>query len=118
METKSIRTRITGLLTCGAAVAAFVSLRFSSVVVQRMLGDAGAALPRPAVIAMAITRPSILVPILVVCFVAVAASEVTLKTEASRLLVQATILLLLVLLLAVVLSGFFISFHIPEVHIQ
>jgi len=113
-----IRSRITGLLTCGAAVTAFVSLRFSASVAQRMLGDAGAALPRPAVLALSITRPAVLVPILVFCVAMIAVSEVNVKTEANRLLVQTVILLALVLLLAVVLAGFFISFHIPDVHIE
>ena len=58
MDTKSLRSRFTGLLTCGAAVAAFVCLRFSHSVLQGMLGTrAGvdAALPRLALFALTLT---------------------------------------------------------------
>ena len=112
------RSRITGLLTCGAALATVGSLRFSASVVRRMLEHAGSDLPRPAVLAVAITRPAVLVPVVLVSLAVVAASEINLKAEGSRLSVQVLVLLLLVFLLAACLVGFFISFDIPDVHIR
>jgi len=121
VDTKSLRSRFTGLLTCGAAVAAFVCLRFSHSVLQGMLGTrAGvdAALPRLALFALTLTGSGFLVAILLVCIAAVVASETILKTEESRLLVQGAVLLFLVILLAVSVAGFFISFYIPDVRID
>jgi ABC-type amino acid transport system permease subunit len=111
------RSRITGLLTCGAALATVGSLRFSATVAQRLLADAGSALPRPTFLALAVTRPAVFVPMIMACVIVVAASEINLKTEANRLSVHVVVLLLLVVLLAACLVGFFISFHIPDVHI-
>ena len=117
----SLRSRITGLLTSGAATAAVFSLRFARSVFVTMLershsGDI--AVPRLTTFALGITRPFVLLPLLLVCLVAVAASEARLKDEASRLLVQAVVLLVFVPLLAVALSGFLISFHVPDVIIE
>lgn len=113
-----VRSRITGVLTCGATVLAFVSLRFSSAVAQRMLGHAGSDLPRPAVLALSLTAPSILIPFVLICTGAVAVCEFNAKTESTRLLVQGAVLLLVVVLLATALVGFFISYYIPDVHID
>jgi len=118
---ESIRSKFTGLLTCGAAVTAFVCLRFSHSVLQRMLGTRGGVdvdLPRLAVFALRLTGAGSLAAILLICIAAVVVSEVTLKTEASRLLVQGAVLLLLVILLVVSVAGFFISFYIPDVRID
>lgn len=120
MDIKSRRSILTGLVTCGAAVAAFICLRFSHSVLLGMLGahaDVDADLPRLAVFALNFTGPRNLAAVLLICIAAVVVSEAALKTEASRLLVQGAVLLLLVVLLAVSVAGFFISFHIPDVHI-
>lgn len=121
MDAKRLATKLSGLLTCGAAVLAFLCLRFAASVLQGMLGIAvgeHADLPRLAAFALTVTGPWVLIPTLLVGVAAVVASEATLEREASRLLVQAAVLLLLVILLAVCLAGFFISFYIPEVRID
>jgi hypothetical protein len=121
VDTKSLRSKFTGLLTCSAAVAAFVCLRFSHSVLQGMLGTLGgvdADLPRLAVFALKLAGPGILAGIVAICLGAVVASEATLESEAKRLLVQVAVLLLLVILLAVSVAGFLISFHIPDVRID
>lgn len=114
------RSRITGFLTCITAVVAVLSLRFGRSVflglLERNNGDV--ALSRLSLLAVRITEPVILLLFLAICVAAVAVTEAVVKTEASRLLVQAAILQLLVLVLAVALSGFLISFHIPEVTIR
>jgi len=112
-----IRSRLTALLTCGAAAVSYAAVRMAGSVVQPMLEPAGSALPRPAVVALAVSRPAILAPIVVLAVVVVVASEAVLKAEAVRLSVQVVVLTLLVLLLAACLVGFFISFYIPDVHI-
>ncbi len=114
------RSRITALLTCVAAVFAVISLRFARSVLLQMLerSAAGAALSKLTAFALGVTRPAFLLSFLLVCLAAVAVAEATVKTEASRLLVQAAILLVLVPLLAVALTGFLISFHIPNVSIR
>ena len=120
MTINPVRSRIAGLLTCGAALGTYVSLCFARSVVVGMLDRGGmgdSALSGLAVFALAITRPAILVPVLLACVAAIVASELTVKTDGARLLVQVAVLLLLVLLLAVALPGLFIPFHIPEVHI-
>jgi hypothetical protein len=118
---KRVRSKLTGLLTCGAAITAFVCLRFAASVLLEMLErTAGeyAELPRLAAFALTLTCPWILVPLLLLCVVAVVVSEATLESEANRLLVQAAVLLLLVVLLAMALAGFFIPFYIPDVRIE
>lgn len=114
------RSGITGLLVCGAIVAGFVSLRFARSVLVAMLQRSGmedAALPRLTVFVQAITHAAILAPVLLACFVAVAATMLTATTEGARLLVQVAVLLLLVLLLAVALTGMLMPFHIPDVRL-
>ena len=121
MDTKSLRTKLGGLLTCGAAVLAFICLRFAASVLQGMLGIAvgeHADLPRLAGFALTVTGPWVLIPLVLVCIAAVVVSEATLEREEIRLLVQGAVLLLLVILLAVCLAGFFISFYIPDVRID
>jgi hypothetical protein len=113
-----VRSRITGLLTCGASVLAFFSLRFSESIVLRMLGDLGSDIPRLAVVALSLTGNRFLIPFLLVCIGAIVVSEVTVRTGSTRLLVQMAVLLLVVALLALALVGFFISFYIPDVHID
>jgi hypothetical protein len=115
------RSRVTGLLTCVAAVVAAVSLRFARSafvgIVDRGFG-ADAVLSRLTTFALGVTRPAILLPLLLLCVAIVVAAEVTAKSEAVRLLVQVLVLLILVSLLAIVLAGFLITFHIPEVTIS
>lgn len=121
VDTKSLRSRFTGLLTCGAVVGAFVCVRFANSVLQRMLGEFGgdhANLPRLAAHALTLTGPWLLGSIVLVCVVAVVVSEATIEAEANRLLVQGAVLLLLVILLAFSVAGFFISFYIPDVRID
>ena len=77
-----------------------------------------ADLPRPAVFALALTQASILIPVLLLCIAAVVFSELTIRTEGHRFLVQTAILLCFVALLAVSVWGFFIPFYIPDVHID
>jgi len=118
---ESIRSKFTGLLTCGAAVAAIVCLRFSDSVLQGMLGVYGvdeSDLPRLAALALTLTGPRLLGSMLLVCIAVVVVSEATIEREANRLLVQGAVLLLLVLVLAISLAGFFVSFHIPDVRID
>lgn len=113
------RSRITALLTCAAAIASFVSLRFARSVFQGLLGRSGTAdLPRPTVFVLGITHPAFLLFFLLICLAVVVAAEAAVKSEATRLLVQVAVLLLLVSLLAVVaLPGFLIPFYIPDVRI-
>lgn len=112
------RSRITALLTFAAAIASFVSLRFARSAFQGMLGRIGAAdLPRPSVFALGVTHPAFLLSFLLICLGAVVAAEAAVKSEATRLLVQVAVLLLLISLLAVALPGFLIAFHIPDVRI-
>ena len=116
----SFRSRVTGFLTCVAAVVAVVSLRFGRSVFLGILERSNTpdnALSNLAAFALGATRPAILLLFLLFCLAVVAVAEATVKAEVSRLLVQAAILLLLVSLLAVALSGFLISFHIPDVRI-
>jgi hypothetical protein len=118
MKADRTRSGITGLLVCGAVAIGFVSLRFARSVLVAMLGRSGmedAALPRLTVVAQAITHPAILAPVLLACFVAVAACILTARTERTRLLVQVAVLLLLVLLLAIALTGLLMPFHNPDV---
>lgn len=115
------RTRITGLLTCATAVVAVVSLRFGRAVFLGMLertNQAEPALSRLTVFALGITKPALLLALLLVCVAAVVLTEAIVKTEPGRLLAQAAILQILVLVLAVALSGFLISFQIPDVTIR
>lgn len=118
---KSLRTKLTGLATCGAAVFAFICLRFAASVLQGMLGVAAgeyADLPRLAAFALTLTGPWVLGTFVLLCIAAVVVSEAVLEREEIRLLVQGGVLLLLVVLLAVCLAGFFISFYIPDVRID
>lgn len=116
--TLSFRSRITGLLTCLVAGASIISVSFARSVFRGMLDRSGTAdLPRPTVLALAVTHPWFLLLFLLFCLGAVAVTEATVKTEATRILVQVIILLVLEPLLAVALSGFFVSFYIPKVPI-
>ena len=120
MKADRARSRITGLLVCGAVVVGFVSLRFARSVLVALLERSGienAALPRPTVFAQTITTPALLAPVLLACIVAVAVSMLTARTEGTRLLVQVAALLLLVLLLAIALAGLLMPFHIPDVRL-
>jgi hypothetical protein len=117
----SFRSRITGLMTCVTAVVAVISLRFGRGVFLGMLERSNSgepALSRITLAALTITNPAFLLLFLVVCVGAVVVSEVKVKTEAGRLLAQAAVLQAFVLLLAIALSGFLISFDIPDVTIQ
>lgn len=117
----SFRTRITGLMTCVTAVVAVVALRFGRGVFLGMLersNNGEPALSRITVVALTITHPAFLLLLLALCVAAVSVTELKVKTEAGRLLAQAAILQTFVLLLAVALSGFLISFHIPDVTIR
>jgi hypothetical protein len=121
VDTKSLCTKLTGLATCAAAVLAFICLRFAASVLHRMLGFAVgeyADLPRLAAFALSLTGPWLLGPFVLLCIAAVGVSEATLDRVEFRLLVQGGVLLLLVILLAICLAGFFISFYIPDVHID
>lgn len=121
MNLMSSRSRMTGLLTWAAVIASFISLRFARSVLEGMLVRSGttdaAALSRPTIIALGLTRPAFLLSILLLCLAVVAIVEATVKTETSRLLVQIAVLSIVVGLFVVVLSGFFISFYIPDVRI-
>ncbi|MCU0290518.1 MAG: hypothetical protein MUF10_00795 [Thermoanaerobaculaceae bacterium] len=120
MTTNRVRSRIAGLLTCGAALGTHVSLRFARSVLVGMLDRGGigdSALSGLTVFALAITRQAILVPVLLACVAAIVWCELTVRTDGTRLLVQVAVLLLLVLLLAVALPGLLMPFHIPDVHI-
>jgi hypothetical protein len=120
VNTKNLRTKLTGLATFGAAVLAFMCLRFAASVLREMLGVAVgeyADLPRLAGFALTLTGPWVLGPFALLCIAAVVVSEAALEREELRLLVQGGVLLLLVILLAVCLAGFFISFYIPDVYI-
>ena len=113
-------TRITGLLTGVAAAVALLSLGFSRSTLLGLLERTGARvtdLPRPTTFALGLTRPELLVPLLLVFLAAVAVTEARVEAEANRLLVQATVLLVLVPLLAFVLWGSFLLFYIPDVKI-
>jgi hypothetical protein len=115
------RSRITGLLTCVTAVVAVVSLRFGRMIFLSMLQRVSGpepALSRLTTFALWMTHPAVLLPVVLVCFAAVVTSEAIAKTESTRLLIQCAILQILVLLLAVALTGFLISFHIPDVTIR
>lgn len=116
--TPNVRTRITGLLTCLLAGASLISVHFARLVLDGLLGHSGTVhLPRPAVYALALTRPELLLLFMAACLAVVALSEAVVKAESSRLLIQVLVLLILGSVLAVVLSAFFISFHIPDVAI-
>jgi hypothetical protein len=105
-------------LVCGAAVAAFVALRFSASVFHRMVGHAGSDLPRPAILALAMTRSWVLIPLVLLCIALVGTWEIKVGRESHRLLVHVAVLFLLVLFLAVSMWGFFVSFYIPDVQID
>jgi hypothetical protein len=121
VDTRSLRTKLTGLATCAAAVLAFICLRFAASVLRGMLGIAvgeHADLPRLAAFSLTVTGTWVLGPFVLLCIAAVIVSEAALDREEIRLLVQGAVLLLLVILLAVCLAGFFISFYIPDVSID
>jgi hypothetical protein len=121
VDSKGLRTKLSGLVTCGAAILALICLRFAASVLHGMLGIAvgeSADLPRLAVIALSVTGRWVVIPAVLVCVAAVGASEAILERETHRLLVQGAVLLFLVILMAVCLAGFFISFYIPDVRID
>ena len=120
MTIASARSRITAVLICGALGLAFVALRFARSVLVATLERAGlqhGELSRLTEVALAVTRPGVLTAALLACGAAVACSEVTVRSEGTRLLVQVGALLLLAMLLSAVVAGLLMPFHIPVVRI-
>ena len=116
----SVRTRITGVLSCVVAIIALVSLGFSRMVLMAVaedIGLGGGEQSMLTVVALALTGPVALAAFLVACLAAVAAAGLIANAEAGRFIVQLAVLILIVLLLAVALAGFVMPFVMPVVHI-
>lgn len=115
----SVRTRITGVLSCVVAILALASLAFSRGVLVALIEDGGLGGERSMLtaVSLALTGPVALAAFLVACLAVVASAGLIARAEAGRLVVQLAVLMAVVLLVAIALAGFMVPFVMPVVRL-